>query len=183
MTSPGNISNAAASQVEIRQLVAADALRYRTLMLDAYERFSEAFTSTADERRTKPVAWWEKRIADPEGNSVAFGAFVDGEMVGSAGLEFETRDKTRHKSLLIGMLVLPEQRRRGLGHALVNAALDHARSRPGAVVMRLALTGGNTSAQKLYESCGFSVFGIEPMGLCIDGGYRDKVHMWRPIAS
>ena len=182
MTSTRDIPDAEAFDVEIRQLVAEDAPRYRMLMLDAYERFADAFTSTAAERSAKPMSWWAERIADPHGNSVAFGAFVDGELVGTSGLEFETRDKTRHKSLLFGMFVLPEQRGHGLGRSLVNAALRHAQSRPGSVLMQLVLTGGNAPAQRLYESCGFAVFGIEPMGLCIDRGYRDKVHMWRQVA-
>ena len=182
MTSTRDTADAGALDVEIRQLVAEDAPCYRMLMLNAYERFADAFTSTAAERSTKPMSWWAERIADPDGNSVAFGAVVDGDLVVTSGLEFETRDKTRHKSLLFGMFVLPERCGRGLGRSLVNAAVRHAQSRPGSVVIQLVLTGGNAPAQRLYESCGFTVFGIEPMGLCIDGGYRDKVHMWRQVA-
>jgi RimJ/RimL family protein N-acetyltransferase len=166
-----------------RRLLSSDAPCYRDLMLHAYENFSEAFTSTANERRAKSLSWWEERIASDDGSSVGFGAFDGEEMVGTAGIEYETRDKTKHKSLLFGMFVRPEYRGHGIGRALIDAALDHARSRPGSLVMQLALTGGNVSAQRLYEACGFTTFGVEPMGLCIEGGFRAKVHMWRAVAA
>ena len=165
----------------IRQLTQHDASAYRALMLDAFARYSDAFTSTAEERQSKPLGWWEERIANPDGTSVAFGAFAGDALVGSVGLEFETRDKTRHKSLLFGMFIQPGHRGLGLGKGLVEAALDHARMRPGSVVVQLTLTGGNDTAQRLYESCGFATYGIEPMGLFSDGVFRSKVHMWRRL--
>ena len=166
----------------IRQLTTSDAGPYRDLMLDAYENSSEAFTSTASERREKTLQWWEKRVASDDGTSVTFGAVDGDELIGTAGIEYETRDKTKHKSMLFGMFVRPDYRGHGIGRALIDAALDHARSRPGSLVMLLTLTGGNAPAQRLYESCGFATFGIEPMGLCIDGAFREKVHMWRAVA-
>ena len=171
------------SRYSVRQLANSDASRYRDLMLDAYENFSEAFTSTANERRGKSLSWWEERIASDDGTSVVFGAFDGDELIGTAGIEYETRDKTKHKSLLFGMFVRPAYRGHGIGRALIDAALGHARSRPGALVMLLSLTGGNAAAQRLYESCGFATFGVEPMGLCIDGAFRAKVHMWRTVAT
>ena len=62
------------SRYSVRQLANSDASRYRDLMLDAYENFSEAFTSTANERRGKSLSWWEERIASDDGTSVGFGA-------------------------------------------------------------------------------------------------------------
>lgn len=176
-------TDTARTPVHIRRLSAADAQDYRTLMLDAYTRFADAFTSTASERAALPISWWEERVAAGTGNSVVFGAFVGDALVGTVGVEFETRDKTRHKSLLIGMFVLPEQRGLGLGRSLVQTALRHAAARPGSLVMQLVLTEGNARAQRLYESCGFEVFGIEPMGLNIGSEFRAKVHMWRKLAD
>ncbi|MBS0426345.1 MAG: GNAT family N-acetyltransferase, partial [Proteobacteria bacterium] len=45
----------------VRRLAPADAPAYRALMLDAYARHPEAFTSTVAEREPLPLAWWEAR--------------------------------------------------------------------------------------------------------------------------
>jgi hypothetical protein len=46
----------------IRRLVPDDAQAYRALMLEAYERHPDAFTSTATERAALPLSWWEARL-------------------------------------------------------------------------------------------------------------------------
>jgi hypothetical protein len=80
---------------------------YRTLMLEAYAEAPDAFTSTPEERAAEPESWWVKRIADSSGLSAAFGAYIEGSLVGTAALEFSAKPKTRHKALLIGMYVRP----------------------------------------------------------------------------
>ena len=169
--------------IDIRRLSAANAVEYRTLMLEAYERFADAFTSTPAERRVLPLSWWEKRVASADGSSVVFGAFTDQGLVGAVGIDFETKDKTKHKSSLFGMYVIPGQRGHGIGRELVAAAIAHAEARPGSVVIQLSLTEGNESALKLYESFGFATFGVEPMGISSGGKFCGKVLMWRMTAA
>jgi ribosomal protein S18 acetylase RimI-like enzyme len=167
-----------------RPLATADAPRYRRLMLHAYEHASDAFTSTAQERAALPDAWWEKRIADPQGLSLAFGAFADdGTLAGTVALEFSAKPKTKHKALLIGMYVLEACRGKGLGKALLQAAVAHTERRAGVLVITLTVTDGNESAIALYTAAGFGVFGTEPMALHTPTGYRAKVHMWRRVGE
>ena len=59
----------------IRNLCKDDAAAYRALMLEGYTIAADAFTSAAEERATESLAWWERRIQDPNGLSLAFGAF------------------------------------------------------------------------------------------------------------
>ena len=67
-------------------LTPEDVQRYRTLMLEAYAQAPDAFTSTPEERAAEPESWWIRRIADPIGMTVAFGAFQDQELVGTVAL-------------------------------------------------------------------------------------------------
>lgn len=150
-------------------------------MLHAYEHAADAFTSTAEERAAEPLSWWEKRIADPQGLKVALGVHDEGKLIGTVALEFSAKPKTRHKVLLIGMYVVPSGRSLGAGRALVDAAIDLARSRPGVTVMGLTVTEGNAPAIRLYKACGFQEFGTEPMAMLTSSGYRGKVHMWRAV--
>ena len=153
-------------------------------MLDAYERHPDAFTSSAAERAALPPAWWEKRLAPGDNAAdVVLGAFIDATLAGVVGLSFETRTKARHKATLFGMYVPPSSRHAGLGRTLVDAALAHAAARPGIAIVQLTVTAGNTSAQTLYERCGFIPFGTEPYAVALGGGFVSKVHMWRRVGT
>ena len=55
--------------------------------------------------------------------------------------------------------VWPEARRRGVGGALLGAALDHA-ARCGAREAVLEVRAGNLPAQTMYERFGFAVVGV-----------------------
>ena len=164
----------------VRRLVPADAPAYRALMLDAYARHPEAFTSTVEERARMPPTWWEARLrTDADAAEVVYGAFdVDGALIGAAGLGRESRQRTRHKASLFGMVVAESARRAGAGRQLVEALLAHARTLDGVRVVQLTVTEGNRPAQALYERCGFQVFGVEPMATVLDGAFSSKVHMW-----
>jgi ribosomal protein S18 acetylase RimI-like enzyme len=56
---------------------------------------------------------------------------------------------------LAELYVVPDLRRRGLGRALMDAALREARSR-GADTMDIGVDEPDTAARRLYESLGFT---------------------------
>jgi ribosomal protein S18 acetylase RimI-like enzyme len=169
------------STFHIRRLVTADADVYRALMLRAYATHLVEFTSTPAESKGHPISWWEKRIgddADAHSSTCAFGAFDGTALVGAVALEFETREKTRHKATLIGMYVAERARGSGAGRQLVEAAKAAARAREVVNVVQLTVTDGNAAARALYDRCGFVAFGIEPRAVFAECQYRSKVHMW-----
>lgn len=159
----------------------ADAPAYRALMLEAYERDPDAFTSTVDERASEPLSFWVERIAGAGGRSVVFGGFDGPRLVGSVALEFSARPKTWHKAKVLAMYVVPASRGAGFGRALVEAAIAHAAGRPGLRVLTLTVTEGNPAAIRLYQRCGFEAFGTEPLAIGTPRGYLAKVHMWRAV--
>jgi GNAT superfamily N-acetyltransferase len=162
----------------IRRLVPTEAPEYRALMLEAYERHPDAFTSSVAERAALPPSWWESRLAHGDRPAeLVFGAFQNVELAGVAGLSFESRKKLRHKAALFGMFVPPRFRGLGLGRQLVVAALEFARSRAGIKIVQLTVTQGNASAEALYRSCGFVEFGVERFAVAVGSGYVSKVHM------
>ena len=164
--------------MHVALLQASDAAQYRGLMLEAYDFAADAFTSTAEERKTEPEAFWVKRIADPTGMSAAVGAFRDQDLVGTVALEFSAKPKTKHKALVIGMYVSPSARGTGAGRALLAAAVEYARAKPGVLQLILTVTEGNEPALSLYRGAGFRAFGLEPMAILTPSGYKGKVHMW-----
>jgi GNAT superfamily N-acetyltransferase len=158
-------------------LSASDAQRYKALMLHAYEHAADAFTSTPEERAREPDAWWQRRIADPDGLTIAFGAIEQGDLAGTVALEFSAKPKIRHKALVVGMYVMPAWRGKGLARDLLERAIGHCRARGDIRAVQLEVTEGNEPALQLYRALGFTAFGVEPLAVLTPGGFRSKVHM------
>lgn len=158
------------------------AAAYRALMLEAYERHPEAFTSSVRERAALALSWWEQRLDASDGAlEVVFAVTQGAAICGVVGLSFNAREKARHKVVLFGMYVGPDWQQQGIGQALIEAALNHASSRPQALLMQLTVSENNASARGLYERNGFLEFGVEPCAVAIDGAFVSKVHMWRRL--
>ena len=162
----------------IVRLLPHHAPAYRALMLDAYARHPDAFTSSVDERAALPLAWWEARLAQTPDAAVAVWASMAGDAIqGVAGLSFERREKVRHKATLFGMYVHPEQRAQGLGRQLVDAVLTHARALPHIALVQLTVSEGNAGAIALYRAAGFEPWGCEPLAVRVGEGFVRKWHM------
>lgn len=164
----------------LRRLTLTDVEQYRNIMLEAYAKHPDAFTSYPEERAKLPVSWWSARLnPSDEATEIVIGALAESELLGVAGIAFETRDKTRHKSHLFGVYIKPQARKHGIGKELVLAALNIARLRPHVTIMQLTVTDVNQAAKALYESCGFTTFGVEPCAMLVgENAYIAKAHMW-----
>ncbi|MFV8672443.1 GNAT family N-acetyltransferase, partial [Ralstonia pseudosolanacearum] len=166
------------------RLSPANAPEYRNLMLEAYSLHPDAFTSSAAERESLPLSWWEQRLSEGEdANEVVFGCVFENQLAGVVGLAFERREKTRHKATLFGMYVSAGFRHLGLGGQLMNCALAHAKERHGIRVIQLTVSEGNRAAQTLYERSGFIQFGCEPYAIAVGNGFVSKIHMWRDLSG
>ncbi len=167
--------------MSIRTLEASDADAYRALMLEAYDAYPQAFTSSVAERAVLPMSWWEKRLSSALER--VLGAFDGDELAGIVGLAFEPREKARHKVTLFGMYVSATHQQKGLGRQLVEAALDQARRHPRLTLIQLTVTAGNDAAFALYQRCGFIQYGLEPLAVRVGVDYFDKIHMWRELKA
>ncbi|MFJ1805481.1 MULTISPECIES: GNAT family N-acetyltransferase [unclassified Streptomyces] len=108
-------------------------------------------------------------------------AELDGRVIGYVRLGLPTPLACNaHVRQIQGLAVLDEGRGRGVGRALIRAALDEAR-RQGARRITLRVLGHNAPARKLYESEGFVVEGVLPEEFLLGGEYVDDVFMGRPL--
>ncbi|MGX1566759.1 N-acetyltransferase family protein [Streptomyces sp. NPDC055506] len=104
-------------------------------------------------------------------------AEVGDRLAGYVHLGFPTPvDANRHVRQIQGLAVGEHARGRGVGRALVRAAVDEARRR-GARRLTLRVLAHNVPARELYESEGFVVEGILPEEFLLDGKYVDDVLM------
>ncbi|MDQ6620035.1 MAG: GNAT family N-acetyltransferase [Pseudomonadota bacterium] len=159
----------------LRRLTPADSDSYRALRLRALAEFPDAFTSSAQEEGAS-LEWVSERLRPRDGN-LLLGAFIDGELAGTAGLERRTRTKERHKATLYGMFVVSEHAGRHVGRRIVDALIDVARTWNGLEQVTLTVTRTNTRARRLYSEAGFVTFGIEHRAMKVADEYYDKEHM------
>jgi RimJ/RimL family protein N-acetyltransferase len=174
---PSSTASRSAESGVVRRLGPADAAAYRTLMLRAFARHPEAFTSTAAERAREPLSQWKARVSRaPDALATVWGAFVGNELAGVIGLERNRREKTRHKATVFGLFVARKFRRRQIGRLLLQAVLAAARERGDLRALQLTVTEQNAAARRLYEQAGFRAWGAEPDAMRWRGRRWVKVH-------
>lgn len=111
------------------------------------------------------------------GGGFMLGAFEADAPIGMLHLNRPNGEKFEHKAHIGAMYVVPEQRGKGIAKALILAALEKARAIPVLTVISLEVNAENQAAIKVYETCGFSSYGIEPKGLRSNGKDYDLMHM------
>jgi RimJ/RimL family protein N-acetyltransferase len=171
-TAPPMMSN----QAEIRRLGVADAEAFSALRRKVVADNPVPMGLAYDEELTRPIEGFRNQLSFPAPNA-AFGAFADGELIGSAAIAWPSKwPSSRHKAELWGILVSPSFRGRGIGRQLVSKTLDHARHNDVRRVNLLVYVP-NPPAVALYESLGFAYCGVEPEAIRLDGHYYDGQHM------
>ena len=163
----------------IRPLAPADAPALAALRLEALGTCPRAFGSAhapfAAMGEAGRRAWAHERLAGADGG--IWGAFAGGGLVGMVGLQREAGEKMRHKAMIWGMYVGAAGRGLGLGRALLEAAIAHARAMPGLDRLGLTVNPEQAAAFGLYRALGFVEWGREPAGLRVDGADVDEAHM------
>lgn len=96
-------------------------------------------------------------------NNAEICAFVNGVLVGSAGINIlRDRDKLRHRAEF-GISILKEYWGLGIGSALTEACIACSK-KAGYLQLELDVVADNLSAIALYKKYGFVVFGRNPLG-------------------
>jgi ribosomal protein S18 acetylase RimI-like enzyme len=90
------------------------------------------------------------------------------------------RDAVGHVVELTKIMVHPEVRGRGLARTVLEALVARADCF-GAELLTLGVRGNNHGAMALYESYGFTTWGVLPNGVAVHGDRFDDVRMCRQI--
>jgi RimJ/RimL family protein N-acetyltransferase len=162
--------------LEIRPLTDADAPAWRELRLRMLRDHPDVFGSSWEEFERESLEEVARRLRErtsPPDNAL-FGAFTNGALIGSTGLHREEGAKDRHKAIIWGVYTAPEARGRGVGRALLTAAIERARATSGVERLILAVATHNTAARALYASFGFEAWGLERHALKLPDRYIDE---------
>jgi RimJ/RimL family protein N-acetyltransferase len=163
------------AQIRLRHLTVDDAALYRELRLEALTNNPDAFSSTIDIERDRPLNRFAARLAE----NFVLGAFDGERPVGIAGFYVQPGPKHAHKGMLWGMYVRPEMRGAGIGRVLVETIVAHARDQ--VEILQLFVVADNLPARRLYQSIGFIEYGIERNATKYRGRYHDDVLMALPL--
>ncbi|MDO5625801.1 MAG: N-acetyltransferase [Pseudomonadota bacterium] len=166
----------------IRLLTDADLPAYKALRDAGLKSDPEAFTSDFDTASALPAATYATRLGQPPDDHFILGAFAsDGAMLGAVVCEREARLKKRHEAALVGMIITPGARGRGIGKALLSAFDQFVRQLQGLEHVVLSVTASHTAAVRLYENAGFERYGLLPRAIKLDDQYHDKLFMVRKL--
>lgn len=137
----------------IRTLHPDDWPVYRDLRLRALDEAPYAFCSTFAEESQRTDDAWAARLAAPALGAYQqgwpFAAELDGTPVGLSWVKMEGAGASLYQ-----VWVAPEARGRGVGAALLDAAIAWARARR-AQALHLGVTAGDGAAARLYRRAGF----------------------------
>lgn len=151
----------------IRPATPADGPRLRELDLLTWSALSSPAPVPDADRDV-----FERRA--PEDHLVAE---LDGRVVGFVGLGHPTPlEASRHVLEIQGITVDPAHGRKGIGLALVRAAVEEARRRQARKIS-LRVLSHNAAARRIYDAAGFAVEGELRGEFLLDGQLVDDVLM------
>ena len=157
----------------VRPLNGDDVEAYRAIRLEGLEFAPDAFASILEREQAFSREDFSHRLRSGR----TLGAFAGDALLGVVGLVVAAGEKERHKGTLVGMYVSRSARGGGVGQALIEALLAAAVGEVEQV--NLAVTEDNVAAQRLYERCGFSAYGLEQRSLRYRGRYFNEILMAR----
>ncbi|WOH50318.1 GNAT family N-acetyltransferase [Bradyrhizobium sp. sBnM-33] len=102
-------------------------------------------------------------------------AVSDGQVIGWCDIVPNPRPIYSHVGVL-GIALLPEFRRQGIGGRLMRQTLDAARDF-GLRRVELTVRESNAAAIRLYKKFGFEIEGLQRNRILVDGGYENLVLM------
>lgn len=141
----------------LRVLTAADATAYNAFLREGVLAHPDTLRIAPSDIAAAPF----KTDASADGCTFAAQA-ADGSWLGVVTVEREAgREKRRHIAWIYRMYVAQSAAGRGIGRALLSAALARARELPGVSKVNLTVAAHNERAVALYEGAGFREFARE----------------------
>lgn len=121
---------------------------------------------------------WRKRLSEPPEGLYNLVACADSEVVGQLGLHTSIRPRRRHVANL-GMAVRDDWQGKGIGSALMRAAVDLSEQWLNIERIQLDVYTDNEPAVRLYQKFGFVIEGTLAHFAFRDGRYVNAYVMAR----
>jgi len=161
--------------VTVRRLDSEDLQPWKEIRRSALETTPTAFGRTL----TSFLAQSDSDHRQKLSGSVVFGAFIQGNIVGSAGwypVDYQTES---HRGKVNSVFVRPAYRRQGIAAKLMQYIIADAKR--FVLQLELSVTVGQDRAIGFYRRQGFDIVGTIPRALCHDGVFSDEHLMVRNL--
>ena len=166
----------------VRTLREGDAAAFRALRLRALREDPGPFLTTYDEEDARRVEETAARLAASNPGTGVLGAFRGGLLIGTVGFSRHAAAKARHRVLLWGMYVAPDERRHSVGRALVLQAVALLRAVEDIEQLELTVITREDAARSLYLEVGFQRQGTLRHAMKVGNEYLDEdtLVLWLP---
>jgi len=126
-------------------------------------------------------AVYDDYLRDAEqGRRIILGAFLEGNLVGTAQLVLAVPPNQPHRAEVARVLVHRSARRRGIAQRLMEQLEQEARAEGKTLLVLDAVTGGD--AARLYDHLGWNTVGVIPdYALYPDGRFCDTTVFWKAL--
>ena len=125
------------------------------------------------------VESWRKRLSEFPADQYLLVATIAGEVVGNLGLHAAAKSPRRRHVGYVGMAVRDDRQGRGVGTALLRAAIELADGWLNYQRLELTVYTDNLAALHLYRKFGFAIEGTCRAYAFRDGMYVDAYAMAR----
>jgi peroxiredoxin/GNAT superfamily N-acetyltransferase len=138
--------------------------------------------TTYEEDEARPVAEVAGRLAASSPGTGVLGAFRGATLIGSVGYSRHAAAKARHRVLLWGMYVAPEERRHSVGRALLLQVVLLLRALDDVEQIELTVVTREQAARSLYLAVGFERQGTVRHAMKVGREYLDEdtLVLWLP---
>ena len=158
----------------IRRLTRDDVEAYRAIRLEALTDHPESYGTAPDSFAARPLDAVQAMLD----RMAVFGVVTaGGALAGIVAYARDDGERETHRGWLLQVYVQPGMRGTGASLALMEAAVNHARSE--VIQLHLMVGAHNVPAIRLYEKAGFTTYGTDPRCLYVNGRYIDEHMMVR----
>lgn len=159
----------------IRPLSASDVDAFIDIRREMISREVLSFGSDPDREINREQTL--KDLAQKNAENFILGAFDGETMAGMVGCLRHQRQKESHKAMIWGMYVRPDYRGRQIGRKLIEETVAKISEVEGVEKVMLSATSAAAPARALYESVGFTLYGVERDSLRWQGQCLDQYFM------
>lgn len=159
--------------MEIRLLTEQDYEAWWHLRLSALKDAPHSFAESAEEHENRSMEESRKYFRALDSENFIVGLFEDGQLAGMAGFYRHKHEKFRHKGTIWGVYVRPESRGKGAAQAMLSELIRRTKTISGLEQLLLVVAATQDKARRLYESLGFTKYGVEPRSLKVGDQYID----------